>query len=104
MPRAQSKGRHRVRMTAQCQSGGHGTRTRNPLRGITFPVCQQLPENPEKAPVCEACAARGAAVDAENAALTDIADPQLAALVKAWPTLPDALKRGIVAMIQAASK
>jgi hypothetical protein len=27
--------------------------------------------------------------------------PDLAAVVKAWPTLPDALKAGIVAMVKA---
>jgi hypothetical protein len=101
---AASNGSNTAYGQAVSEGGGHGTQTRNPLRGITFPVCQQSPETPEKTAVCEACAARGAAVDAENAALTAIADPHLAAIVRAWPTLPDALKSGIVAMIQAASK
>jgi hypothetical protein len=35
---AQSKGRQSVTTAASLQSGGHGARTRNPLRGITFPV------------------------------------------------------------------
>jgi hypothetical protein len=30
--------------------------------------------------------------------------PDLAAVVKAWPRLPEALKAGIVAMVKAASK
>lgn len=30
-------------------------------------------------------------------------DPELAALVDAWPTLPEALRAGIVAMVRAAS-
>jgi hypothetical protein len=36
--------------------------------------------------------------------LAAIADPQLAAVVKVWPALPEAIKSGIVAMVQAASK
>jgi hypothetical protein len=31
-------------------------------------------------------------------------DPDLAAILDAWPTLPDALKVGIVAMVKAARK
>jgi len=31
-------------------------------------------------------------------------DPDLAALVTAWPELPEALKAGIVAMVKAAAK
>jgi hypothetical protein len=31
-------------------------------------------------------------------------DPDLARIVDAWPTLPSALKAGIVAMVRAASK
>jgi hypothetical protein len=30
-------------------------------------------------------------------------DPELAHIVDAWPTLPDAIKAGIVAMVKAAS-
>jgi hypothetical protein len=30
-------------------------------------------------------------------------DPELARIVDAWPTLPDALKAGILAMVEAAS-
>jgi hypothetical protein len=29
-------------------------------------------------------------------------DPALARIVKAWPTLPEAVRRGIVAMVEAA--
>ena len=31
-------------------------------------------------------------------------DPELAAIVDAWPTLPEAVRAGIVAMVQAAVK
>jgi hypothetical protein len=31
-------------------------------------------------------------------------DPDLARIVDAWPSLPDAIKAGILAMIEAASK
>ena len=43
-------------------------------------------------------AAIGAAVETT----IEHADPDLAAVIDAWPTLPEALKAGIVAMIQAA--
>jgi len=33
-----------------------------------------------------------------------LADPALGAVVKAWPTLPEPVKAGILAMIEAASK
>ena len=38
MKTAQTKSRHRVRMTAFDVSGGHGSRTRNRFPGTTFPV------------------------------------------------------------------
>ena len=38
MHRTQIKIRQAVRTTADRTSGGHGARTRNPLRGTTFPV------------------------------------------------------------------
>jgi hypothetical protein len=36
--------------------------------------------------------------------LEGILDPDLAALVEAWPTLPDALKSAILTMLRAASQ
>ncbi len=42
-------------------------------------------------------AAQGAAVSAANAAI----DPELQTIVERWPGLPDALKAGILAMINA---
>ena len=38
MMRAQDESRQRVALAACCQSGGHGIRTRNPLRGTTSPM------------------------------------------------------------------
>jgi hypothetical protein len=32
----------------------------------------------------------------------EVADPDLAAVVAAWPTLPEAIRAGIVAMVKAA--
>jgi hypothetical protein len=42
----------------------------------------------------------------ENAYAIDArgTDPDLAAVVDAWPNLPEAIKAGIVAMVKAASK
>ena len=39
--------------------------------------------------------------DAQNAVTSVPTDPDLAALVAAWPKLPEALKAGIVAMVKA---
>ncbi len=36
MARAQNESRQSVRTAASSYSGGHGTRTRNPLRGAAF--------------------------------------------------------------------
>ena len=43
--------------------------------------------------------------NATEIATTDsiVADPDLAAVVKAWPELPEALKAGILAMIKTVS-
>jgi hypothetical protein len=35
---------------------------------------------------------------------SEVGDPDLAAVVEAWPELPEAIKAGIVAMVKAASK
>jgi len=43
-------------------------------------------------------AAQGAAVEHENA----VFDPNLQVIIERWPELPDALKAGILAMIQTA--
>ncbi|NOS99622.1 MAG: hypothetical protein HOP29_03240 [Phycisphaerales bacterium] len=40
----------------------------------------------------------------EPAGMNDRTDPELAAVVAAWPTLPDAIRAGIVAMVRAAAK
>ena len=50
------------------------------------------PENP-------ACPAPGGA---ESGALTPNISPALAALIDAWPTLPEAIRAGILAMVRAA--
>jgi hypothetical protein len=42
--------------------------------------------------------AKSGAPSPENAAI----DPALAALIEAWPTLPEPIRAGILAMVQAA--
>jgi hypothetical protein len=42
--------------------------------------------------------AKSGALTIENLAI----DPSLAALIDAWPTLPDAIRAGILAMVRAA--
>jgi len=55
-------------------------------------------EIPEENAHSENCAAAGAAVGSENTPI----DPDLAAVVDAWPKLPEAIRAGILAMIRAA--
>ena len=43
------------------------------------------------------------ATESATARLPGIGDPDLAAVVDTWPTLPEALKAGILAMVKAAS-
>ena len=57
-----------------------------------------IPENPEKTGVSENAGADAGAVETKNA--HDDADLQ--AIVDAWPTLPEAIKAGILAMVTAA--
>ena len=45
-------------------------------------------------------AARSDAPEPKNAAI----DPELRAVADAWPTLPDAVKAGILAMVRAAAQ
>jgi len=46
--------------------------------------------------------AQGSAQASKPAIIDAPADPQLAQVIDAWPTLPEALKAGIVAMVKAA--
>ena len=56
--------------------------------------------NPEEAANSEVCAARGAAVEHETVPI----DPALVPLIDRWPTLPEALKAGILAMVRSATE
>ena len=59
---------------------------------------QQPQENAGKTGVSSEWAAVGAAAKPETAAI----DPDLQAVIQAWPGLPTALRAGIVAMVKAA--
>ncbi|MDA0991881.1 MAG: hypothetical protein O3A51_14165 [Verrucomicrobia bacterium] len=55
-------------------------------------------ENPDENADFQNRAAQGAAIDTPKAP----GDPDLAAVVEAWPKLPEAIRAGILAMIRAA--
>ena len=50
----------------------------------------------------EAVGADWGAVENENGQPEAVADADLAGIVKAWPTLPEAIRAGIMAMVRAA--
>jgi len=54
--------------------------------------------SPENSTNPAACGADSGAPTPSNT----IIDPALAALIDAWPTLPDAIRAGILAMVRAA--
>lgn len=54
---------------------------------------------PEKTTVSE----QGGAESGAHTAPTAVPDPDLAAVVKVWPKLSEAVRKGIVAMVQTAS-
>ena len=62
-------------------------------RGIKFPISEQR--------TCAATGGRTGERTAENASDCPPADRELAAVIQAWPSLPDAIKAGIVAMVAA---
>jgi hypothetical protein len=82
MATAQSKSRHRVTTTASFASGED--RTRTPL------------ENAGKTGVPPESGAESGAVGGDSAPI----DPDLMAVVAAWPTLSDATRRQVVALVQ----
>jgi hypothetical protein len=63
-----------------------------------FSVRQQTPENTGKTQVSDAAGADAGAVETKTAQFP----PDLQALIDAWPTLPDAIRAGILAMVRAA--
>ena len=88
------------RRATQNNSGRGGART---LTGVTphgILSHDATPENPEENGRFENRDAAGAAVDSENVQI----DPDLQAIVERWADLPDAVKAGIVAMVQTATK
>ena len=55
-------------------------------------------DSPDKTTVSK----QGGAQSGAHAAPTAVSDPDLAAVVKVWPKLPEAVRVGIVAMVKAA--
>ena len=58
---------------------------------------EQPQDSPEKTTVSE----QGGAESGAQAAPTSVSDPDLAAVVKAWPELPESVRAGIAAMVKA---
>ena len=69
-------------MVSQCVASSVG------LRGLELPH-----ENTEKKGVSDQSGAESGAQEAQL-------DPELAAVVDAWPALPEAIKAGILAMVE----
>ena len=61
---------------------------------------EQHQDSSEKTTVSE----QGGAESGAQAASTAVSDPDLAAVVKAWPKLPEPVRAGIVAMVKAARR
>ncbi len=57
-------------------------------------------DSPEKTTVSE----QGGAESGAHTAPTAVSDPDLVAVISAWPKLPEAVRAGIVAMVKASSK
>ena len=72
-------------MVSQCVASSVG------LRGLELPH-----ENTGKTGVSDQSGTESGALGAQEAPL----DPELAAVVDAWPALPEAIKAGILAMVE----
>ena len=78
------------------------TRDSNPQPREGHLISSETPlgVNPEENAHSQKSAAQGAAADPANAT----ADPDLSAISTAWDTLPDAVKVGILAMVNSVTK
>ena len=65
-----------------------------PPRGV-----EQVPNSPVKSGFSESGGAKSGALGAQGGVI----DPELRAIIDAWPVLPDAIKVGILAMVRTAS-
>ena len=86
------------RNTMACKSEGDGARTRN-LR-IDSPMLGSVSD--EDARTCDRSSASTSSSPSSCAQEPSKTDPDLAKLIDAWPTLPQPLKAGIRAMVDAA--
>jgi hypothetical protein len=71
-------------------------------RRRAFPIPPRGLETPAQSPKNSTNLAPGGVKSGALAPKTQAIDPALAALIDAWPTLPDAIRAGIVAMVRAA--
>ncbi len=63
---------------------------------------EHTPDSPKNTPIPDSSGAESGAPGAQSTP-TPPADPTLAKLVEAWPTLPEAVRAGIAAMIDASA-
>jgi hypothetical protein len=69
------------------------------LAGGGFEPCHN---SPAKSPVSPERGTESGTVGGDSANNQQLADPDLAKVVMAWPNLPAAIRAGILAMVQAA--
>ena len=66
-----------------------------------MPIYEYQAITPDRSCACDAGPSKGGAEYGAPAALPTIQDPDLRRLIAAWPDLPEAVHRGILAMVAA---
>jgi len=79
------------------ESEGDGARTRNHRIDNPVPACNY----PNKTDISQKACTTNAPNEAEATDCRTSSDPDLAHVLKVWPTLPKAIKAGILAMVTA---
>ena len=88
-----------LRQRLPVQAEGTGVEPATPYGAVDFESDAICPETLGKLPVSGTMGANAGAVETKR----EHQDPDLQAIIDAWPNLPDAVKAGIVAMVRTAS-